>query len=228
MDARETRKRSSKARPEAAPAQPPASRPSAAPEIRTAAQALEEALPLPRSADPLEEFFYRPDETLEGAIDLPEQEPAASDAPDEPLREHLGFRLADETYAIELSRVREIAKVPPITEVPRAPAFVLGVMNLRGEVMPVFDLHRRLGLVREGPARRGARVVVVETDRGPAGLLVDAVEQVVRLRPSTIEAPPPGLGVESDFLVGIGRLKDRMFVLLNLASVLSLPAGDRR
>lgn len=179
-------------------------------------------------ADPLAEFFYREDEIAGAEVDLPEEE-AAPDAPEEPLREYLGIRLADETYALELGQVREIAKVPPITEVPRAPSFVMGVMNLRGEVMPVFDLHRRLGLVRQAPCNRGSRIVVVETGRGPAGLLVEAVEQVVRLKPSTIETPPPGLGagVESDYIVGIGRHKDRMFVLLNLLSVLGISSGDR-
>ena len=104
-------------------------------------------------------------------------------------------------------------------------------MNLRGEVMPVFDLHRRLGLVRQAPCGRGSRIVVVETEQGTAGMLVEAVEQVVRLRPSTIEVPPPGLGagVDTDYIVGIGRQNERMFVLLNLPSVLGLaaPRGAR-
>ncbi|MBI5548151.1 MAG: purine-binding chemotaxis protein CheW [Deltaproteobacteria bacterium] len=198
-------------------------------EIVTAAEALEARSQAPLPADPLAEFFYREDEEAVG-IDLPEEEADGPEAPEEPPREYLGFRLAEEIYAIELSKVREIAKVPPITEVPRAPSFVMGVMNLRGEVMPVFDLHKRLGLVRHAPCNRSARVVVVETGLGPAGLLVEAVEQVVRLRSSTIEAPPPGLGagLESDYLLGIGRDRDRMFVLLNLSSVLGLPGTEPR
>ncbi len=210
--------------------QPPAKvRPE--PEIETAAEAVAQAFDRQPEADPLAEFFYRADEAAAGAdVDLPEEEDAAvPEAPEEPVREYLGIRLADETYALELGQVREIAKVPPVTEVPRAPSFVMGVMNLRGEVLPVFDLHKRLGLVRQAPCNRGSRIVVVETAKGPAGLLVEAVEQVVRLRPSTIEAPPPGLGagVESDYIVGIGRQKDRMFVLLNLPSVLGIASGVR-
>ncbi|MGC4113126.1 MAG: chemotaxis protein CheW [Myxococcales bacterium] len=206
-----------------------ASKPLLEPEADAAeavAQAFEPA------ADPLAEFFFREDEAVGAEVDLPEEEEesASSDAPEEPVREYLGIRLAEETYALELGRVREIAKVPPITEVPRAPSFVMGVMNLRGEVMPVFDLHKRLGLVRHAPCNRGSRIIVVETGKGPAGLLVEAVEQVVRLRPSTIEAPPPGLGagVESDYIVGIGRQKDRMFVLLNLQSVLGIGSSAQR
>ena len=180
--------------------------------------------------DPLEDFFFRPGERLGDDVELPDQEPAEASLPEEPVKEYLGFRLAEEIFAIELDRVREIAKVPPVTEVPRAPAYILGVMNLRGEVMPVFDLHKRLGLIRQAPCARGSRVVVVETEQGPAGLLVESVEQVVRLKPSSIEAPPPGLGagVDFDHLVGIGRHKDRMFALLNLASVLALPPAKER
>jgi purine-binding chemotaxis protein CheW len=179
----------------------------------------------PAKKDPLDEFFFRSDERLGDEVDLPDQEPVEVAAPEEPLKEYLAFRLAEEIFAIELDCVREIAKVPPVTEVPRAPAYILGVMNLRGEVMPVFDLHKRFGLIRQAPCSRGSRVVVVETAQGPAGLLVEAVEQVVKLPPSSIETPPPGLGagVDSDHLVGIGRHKDRMFALLNLASVLALP-----
>ncbi|HEY3447144.1 MAG TPA: chemotaxis protein CheW [Myxococcales bacterium] len=222
MDPSEPRKAAKTAR-------PPAPKPRPEPEIFTADEAVAQAFE--PEADPLEDFFFRQDETAGADVDLPEEEEAAaSEAPEEPVREYLGIRLADETYALELGRVREIAKVPPITEVPRAPAFVMGVMNLRGEVMPVFDLHKRLGLVRHSPCNRGSRIVVVETGQGPAGLLVEAVEQVVRLKPSTIEAPPPGLGAgaESDYIVGIGRQKDRMFVLLNLGSVLGISGARER
>jgi purine-binding chemotaxis protein CheW len=198
-----------------------------------ASQKEKEARPGPESAqaaDPLDEFFYREDETLDDGVELPDQEPLEVGPPEEATREYLGFRLGEEIYAIELARVREIAKVPPVTEVPRASAHILGVMNLRGEVLPVFDLHKILGLLRQGPCGRSARVVVVETARGPAGLLVEAVEQVVRLRPSSIETPPPGLGasLESDHLVGIGRHKDRIFALLNLASVLGVGTPQER
>lgn len=205
--------------------------------VQTARAALEApGLPAPApsrrtpGADALADFFYRPDEQLgEELADLvPESEEQAPTA-DEPLREFLGFELAGEHYAVELERIREIVKVYSITEVPRAPADVLGVTSVRGEVMPVFDLRRRLRLPRaEGEPERRARVVIVDIGDGSVGLLVDAVESVVRLRGSTIEAPPPGLGanVESEYLVGIGRVEDRMYVLLNLSTVLA-GAGSR-
>ena len=114
--------------------------------------------------------------------------------------------------------------MPPITEVPRVPADVLGVMSLRGEVIPVFDLRRRLGLppCDEEPSKR-ARVLVVDAGEGPAGVLVDRVAQVVRLKPSSIEPTPHGLGpgVQAEYLAGIGRQKGRMFILLDIRATLA-------
>jgi purine-binding chemotaxis protein CheW len=181
--------------------------------------------------DPLDEFFYRPDEDIgalgalvEFAADLEDEPPAT---PEEPLREFLGFRLSGEHYAVGLAHVREIARVPPITEVPRAPASIAGVMAVRGEVMPVFDLRRRLGLPPSGEPGRDARVLVVQAGEGPMGVLVDAVEEVVRLRPSTIEAPPTGLGTgeRGECIAGIGRARDRLYALLDLSVALRPEAG---
>ncbi len=181
--------------------------------------------------DPFDEFFYRPDEDIgalaalvDFAADL-EDEPAP--APEEPLREFLGFRLSGEDYAVELGSVREIVRVPPIAEVPRAPASIAGVMTVRGEVMPVFDLRRRLGLPPPaGELGREARVVVLQGADGPMGVLVDAVEEVVRLRPSTIEQPPTGLGSGErvECIGGIGRASERLYALLDLAAALRLEA----
>ncbi|MFN7134355.1 MAG: chemotaxis protein CheW, partial [Myxococcales bacterium] len=121
-----------------------------------------------------------------------------------------------------------IVKVPPITEVPRAPRDVLGVMSLRGEILPVFDLRRRLGLPPlEGEPSRRARVLVVDAGEGHAGILVDAVAHVVRLKPSGIEPTPQGLGggVESEYLAGIGRQKNRLYILLDVQAVLARAGG---
>jgi purine-binding chemotaxis protein CheW len=109
--------------------------------------------------------------------------------------------LGDECYALSLHALREIVKVPPLTEVPRSEPELLGVMNLRGEVIPVYDLELRLGLTRApapiaGPDAnlaalpKGTRVLVVKSEEGAAGVRVDSVSGVVRLRPSAIEAPP--------------------------------------
>jgi purine-binding chemotaxis protein CheW len=174
----------------------------------------------------LDRFLYRPDEPglpgLQWLADAPDPEAT----PDEQPQQWLSFLLCDETYAMGIERVREIMKVPALTEVPRAPAELLGVVNVRGEVLPVYDVRARLLLTPKvqpvrGPADVGpkSRIVVVRSERGDAGLLVDAVEGVVRLLPSLTEPPPPG-GTERPYLVGLSRKADRLYILLDVERVL--------
>ncbi len=179
--------------------------------------------------DPLDEFFYRPDEE---APDVP-QLGAAAPSPEEEgdgvaREEYLTFLLGTEEYAVAIGCVREVMKSPPITEVPRAPAHVLGVVTVRGEVVPVFDPRLRLGLAGV-PAGERSRVVIVDAGGGPCGLLVDRIASVVRLRPGSIEQPPQGLSaVSADTLAGIGRDGDRMFMVLDLGALLRRGSDRRR
>jgi purine-binding chemotaxis protein CheW len=178
--------------------------------------------------DPLEEFFYHQAESGPAPMDLGFYAAPQLEAPKESERrqEYLSFRLGSEEYALDISCVREILKAPAITEVPRAPDHVLGVILVRGEVIPVYDPRRRLGLPPASPGT-GARLVVCDAGEGPAGLLVDAVSQVVRLPPSAIEARPQGIGgIDSEYLAGIGRERDRLFILLDAAALLRRPAAD--
>ncbi len=172
-------------------------------------------------ADALDEFFWREDEQ---ALLLPEllaaaPAPRALEAP-ERRREWLTFFLGGEEYALEIEQVREILKAPAITEVPRAPAQVLGVIMVRGEVITVFDPRHRLGLPAVSPGRQ-ARVIVCDAGDGPRGVLVDAVSQVVRLPASAVEHRPSGIGaVNGEDIAAIGRDRDRFIILLDLASLL--------
>lgn len=182
----------------------------------------------------LQEFFYRPDEDP-GPFFVGQPEPEELPAPleEEPPAEFLGFRLEREQYAIPLPDVREIVKVPPLTEVPRAPASLLGVMSLRGEVLPVYDVRPKLHLSDRvpklagppeecEPLPRGARVLLVRTAEGDAGVLVDEVAGVVRLKPSTLELPPPGVaGPDRDSVVGLGRKGEHLYILLDLERALT-------
>jgi len=146
-------------------------------------------------------------------------------------REVLAFALGPEEYGVDILRLREIIRTRPITEVPRAPAFVLGVIGVRGEVLPVLDLRQRLRLrqQRTAPAR-AHRVLIVKKQGEAFGLLVDEVRQVVRLRDEDIEQRPGLLGAgESEFIAGIARPRpDRLVILLELDAVLAFSAGGTK
>ncbi|MGD8861415.1 MAG: chemotaxis protein CheW [Myxococcales bacterium] len=119
-------------------------------------------------------------------------------------REFLGFELAAERYALPLSSVREIVRVPAVTEVPRSPGEVLGIFSVRGTVTTLVDLRRKLRM-REGEETSRSRVLLVDRGNEVIGLLVDAVLQVFRLREDEVELAAV-LGSEaSAYVMGIGR-----------------------
>jgi purine-binding chemotaxis protein CheW len=184
-----------------------------------------------RFSELLDDFFYRPDEDVGGLLEFA----AGSDemlppAPEEIPEEYLAFELENECYAVPIRSIREIGKVPPLTEIPRSEPHLLGVMNLRGDVIPVYDIKLRLKLTERAPRvagpdapppPRAARIIVARTEEGLAGVWVDAVKDVVRLKPSMLEPAPPGLGGERDCVVGIGRRSAQLFILLDLQQALA-------
>jgi purine-binding chemotaxis protein CheW len=173
------------------------------------------------SDDLLDEFFWREDERAPALPDVLGAVPRPHGEVVEARREWVAFLLGDEEYAVEIERVREILKAPVITEVPRAPAHILGVIMVRGEVIAVFDPRRRLGLPAAALGR-AARVLVCDGGDGPRGVLVDAVSEVVRLPASAIEPRPSGIGAASaECIVGIGRDRKRLLVLLDMAALLN-------
>ena len=138
----------------------------------------------------------------------------------------LTFKLAGEEYALNIMDIKEIIRPKVATEVPRTPDFILGIFSLRGTIIPVFDVNLRLGLPR-GESGSQNRIVVVKSMENFFGLHVDSVVQVLDIPLSKIEPPPEILGgVEGEFLRGIGRIDDRLIILLNLDRVLKLDEGD--
>jgi purine-binding chemotaxis protein CheW len=140
-----------------------------------------------------------------------------------PTRAVLTFVVGGETYGLDILHIREIIKMVEITEVPRVPSFLLGVISVRGLVIPVLDLRRRLRL-DDTPLTRAARILVADRDGEPFGLLVDAVTGVVRFSDAEIEPPPSTLSLaDAGFLAGIGRYqaarRQRMVILLHLDAV---------
>ncbi|GAB4168149.1 MAG: chemotaxis protein CheW [Geothermobacteraceae bacterium] len=137
-------------------------------------------------------------------------------------RRWLSFALGQEQYAVDIEQVREIIKPREVTEIPRTPDFLLGVISLRGVVVPIFDLCRRLRLGETGLSER-TRIVVCELGDRIAGLLVDNISQVVDVADQQIEPPPAILtGLDRDMVEGVGRVQGRMIVLLNVEQVLAV------
>ncbi len=148
-------------------------------------------------------------------------------------RDYLSVTVGNEQYGIDIQRIREIIKVRPATEVPRAPRFILGVISVRGVVLPVLDLRERLRLgvptAGKNKEARAPRILVVSRDDELLGLQVDEVSHVVRLGADAIEPTPPVLsGAEADFVAGIGRPAGKIFILLNLDAILRFDVPGRR
>ncbi len=132
------------------------------------------------------------------------------------------FELSGESYGVHIGSVQEIIRPPAITAVPRAPEYVQGVINLRGRVIPVVNLHIRFGLRGEaGEATRASRIVVLEIEGHTIGAAVDAVSEVLRIPRSIIEPPGATLdGEQTRHLRGIARLGERLVILLELGHLI--------
>jgi len=141
-----------------------------------------------------------------------------------PTTQYLSFFLAGEEYALAILQVREIIEYDTITRVPGTPAWIGGVVNLRGSVLPVIDLAMKLGLPPCTITRRTCIVVVEidhEGDRLVLGLLTDAVGQVLDFGPGDVEATPPfGTPVHIDYLIGMGRAGKKFVLLLDANRIL--------
>lgn len=130
------------------------------------------------------------------------------------------FKLDGEEYGISILQVHGVEKMLPITPVPKAPDFVAGVTNLRGEVIPVISLRKRLGL-RPEENLNNCHVIVVKTDDATVGLVVDEISQVLQMPVAAIEETPEIVGdIDTIFIRGIGKLNERLIVLLDIDEIL--------
>ena len=140
-------------------------------------------------------------------------------------QQYLTFFLADEEYAINIQRVKEIIEYTAVTKVPKVPEWIRGVINLRGNVVPVVDLTARFGL-EESPVTKTTCIVIVEveqdSERTVMGVIADAVNQVIDLGPEDIEEPPAfGTRVRLEYLFGMGKLGKKFALILDIDRVLS-------
>ncbi|MHB8126770.1 MAG: chemotaxis protein CheW [Desulfitobacteriaceae bacterium] len=126
------------------------------------------------------------------------------------------FGLGSEEFGVDIMRVQEIIRIPPITRVPKAPNYVEGVINLRGNVIPVVSLRTRFEMEKVSETDL-SRIIVLEVHKKVFGIRVDAVTEVMRLDDSAIEPPPPvALGMDAQFIRGVGKIGERLLILLDL------------
>lgn len=137
----------------------------------------------------------------------------------------VGFYLGGEEYAIELLQVQSINQLRdyPMTRVPRTPSFVKGVINLRGQIVPVIDLKKRFNLGGDTEVGLKTRVVIARLEEIQVGVAVDEVTGTFDLPTDSIELPPQttGAGIESAYIQGIGKINDHLLILLDLDKIFS-------
>jgi len=144
-----------------------------------------------------------------------------SDAQGDDILQLVGFRLGDEEYGIDILKVQEINRIAEITKIPQSPDFVEGVINLRGNVIPIIDLRKRFDMPSR-PHDRQTRIVVGEIEGKTVGLIVDAVSEVIRLSSNTIEPTPRIVSKgQADYIKGVGKLDNRLLMLLDIDKILT-------
>ena len=173
---------------------------------------------------PVTEEFRGPDRIHDFASSLTQSsvestEPVAQKR----LETWVSFQLAGETFAFPVTGVKEILRVPTITRVPHAPYTVRGIINVRGRVTPVVDVRLRLGLT-DNPISPQSRILITSVRGHSLGLLVDSVEQVVRVDLNQMQPPPSdAMTDQSDYIIGVYHSDHAMLILLDLEQVLVIP-----
>ncbi|MEE9431288.1 MAG: chemotaxis protein CheW [Melioribacteraceae bacterium] len=139
----------------------------------------------------------------------------------EELLQLVSFKVGEAEFGVDILKVQEINKMMELTIVPNTPEYVVGVVNLRGRIIPILNLRSRLGLpVKEYDLE--TRIIVVEMEDRTIGFIVDEVKEVIRI-PKSITEPAPDIvsGIDSDYITAIGKMEDRLLILLDLTKILS-------
>ncbi len=140
---------------------------------------------------------------------------------DDPILQWVSFKLAGETYGVNVMQVQEVLRYTEIAPVPGAPEYVIGIVNLRGNVVTVIDARYRFGL-ESGEITDNTRIVILEADKHVVGILVDSVAEVVYLRLSEIEtAPNVGNEESARFIQGVCHKNDELLILIELDKLLT-------
>ena len=137
----------------------------------------------------------------------------------------VSFKLGSEEYGVDIAQVQEINRMVAVTHVPRAPQFMEGVINLRGQLIPIIDLRTRFGMQRIA-ATKSTRIVVTEIGSKRVGIVVDSVSEVLNIPLENVEGAPDMIaGVGTEYIQGVGKVGERLVILLDLTMVIS---GDEK
>jgi purine-binding chemotaxis protein CheW len=137
----------------------------------------------------------------------------------------VSFHLSEELYGVEITKVREIILVTEITKIPETPHYVKGLINLRSTVIPVIDLRTLFGL-HEGELTDESRIMVLQANGRTIGVIVDAVNEVLRVKRDQIAPPPPTVAkLGREYLTGLVRLDKQLLILLDIDRILGDDAG---
>ena len=146
-----------------------------------------------------------------------------ADNHDRSMMKVIVFELVDKEYAIPVEYVMSIEKAPPITRVPGVEPFVMGVMNLKGTIIPIIDLRIRFGLERKAEDE-STRIIIVSFNQVEVGFVVDSAKDVLEFPADLIEPQPQVVGLqESDFINGVVKMERRLLILIKLEQILQVP-----
>lgn len=145
--------------------------------------------------------------------------------PDE--RQYVVFRLGNEEYAFDITAVKEIRDLEQVAKVHRSPVYIEGVMNLRGKLVTVVDLRKRLSIEARAPDS-SSKIIVIEAPDAPVGFLVDEVTEVIKMGDVDIEAAPTYVadGLEAEYVKGIAKMNDRLITIVDPVKILDLSTDD--
>lgn len=130
------------------------------------------------------------------------------------------FHLGSEEFGIEITKAHEIVRMQGITELPQSSDFIEGIINLRGDIITIIDLRKRFNL--ESKTGQETRIIIIDLKNIKAGLIVDSISEVIRINSDDISDPPGRVaGIKRDYLKGIGKIEDRLIILLDLNQLLS-------
>ena len=141
------------------------------------------------------------------------------------LLQLVSFFIGNEEFGVDILYVQEINRMSQVTKVPNAPDFVNGVINLRGRVIPVIDLRLKFGMPKKEPDKN-TRIIVMEVSGKTVGFIVDSVNEVLRISKDVTEPPPElAMGINSEYIKSVGKLDDRLLILIDLEKILSTEEG---